>query len=191
MHKQRLEAFSDGVIAIILTIMVLELKVPKQATLDAVGQLWPVWLAYALSYYNVFSLWVNHHDALLRAGDIDRGVLFANGRFLFCASLIPFATAFAGEDHWSSALSVVLYGLVMVSVSLSLGRLRVKLATISSDPQESARALREARSNYRSAVLFLAASLAAFARPRLGLVVFVAIPILLRVVRGFRREAAQ
>jgi uncharacterized membrane protein len=84
MHKARLEAFSDGVIAIILTIMVLELKVPKEPTLEALAQLWPVWVAYALSYYNVFVLWVTHHEAFGRIGTVSREVLFANGLFCSC-----------------------------------------------------------------------------------------------------------
>lgn len=189
MHKQRLEAFSDGVIAIILTIMVLELKVPKEASLEALGLLWPVWVAYALSYYNVFVLWVNHHDALLHVSEIDRGILFANGLFLFCASLIPFATAFAGEEHWSTPVPVVLYGGVMVSVSLSLGHLRMKLSRRAVSPQTAAQAQTEARRSYRLALFFLAAALSAFAHPRLGLVVFVAIPIVLRVASGLRHSS--
>jgi uncharacterized membrane protein len=187
MHKQRLEAFSDGVIAIILTIMVLELKVPKEATLEALGQLWPVWLAYALSYYNVFVLWVHHHDALSQAADIDRGVLFANGHFLFCTSLIPFATAFAGEEHWSSPIPVVLYGLIMAAVSVTLCRLRTRLASHVLNPELAEQALAQAKHSKRLALLFIAGALAALARPRLGLIVFVAIPLVLRIARAHLR----
>jgi uncharacterized membrane protein len=186
MHKGRLEAFSDGVIAIILTIMVLELKVPKDPTLAGLSQLWPVWLAYVLSYYNVFVLWANHHDAFTRVAEIDRGILFANGSFLFCVSLVPFATAFAGEEHWSSPLPVVLYGLVMLAVSLTFARLRMKLSAHSTDPQASARSSRDAKHGYRLALLFLAGSASALAYPRLGIVFFVAIPITLRVLQVVR-----
>jgi uncharacterized membrane protein len=189
MHKDRIEAFSDGVIAIILTIMVLELRVPKEATLEALGQLWPVWLAYALSYFTVFMLWVDHHEALALAFEMDRGILFANALLLFCASLIPFATAFAGEDHWSSPLPVTLYGIVMASVSLTLGRLLARVAKRASSPDAGAQGRSEARRSYRSAGFFLAASLAALTHPRLGLAVLVAIPISLRAVRSFRRGA--
>ncbi len=186
MPKSRLEAFSDGVIAIILTIMVLELKVPKEATLAALGDLWPVWLAYALSYYNVFILWVNHHDAFARVEEVDRGVLLANGSFLFCASLIPFATAFAGEEHWSSPLPVVIYGLVMLAVSLTFGRLQARLSAHCGDSQAAARNSAGAARSYRLALLFLAGSGAAVVHPRLGLFLFVAIPVALRVARGYR-----
>jgi uncharacterized membrane protein len=188
MHKARLEAFSDGVIAIILTIMVLELKVPKEPTLEVLAQLWPVWVAYALSYYNVFVLWVAHHDAFGRIGTVSREVLFANGLFLFCASLIPFATAFAGEEHWSSALPVGVYGLVLLSVSLTFGRLRMKMAahSTSSDAQAAAHQLSEGRRCYRQALFFLVGAASALAHPRIGLILFVAIPIALRVIRSFQ-----
>lgn len=189
MHKGRFEAFSDGVIAIILTIMVLELKVPREPTLDALAQLWPVWIAYALSYYNVFSLWVEHHEALMLATEVDRPVLFANGLFLFCASLIPFATAFAGEAHWSARLPVVLYGLVMVAVSLTLARLRSTVARFGLHAEAAAANQGGARRAGRQALYFLAGSLAALAHPRLGLVLFVAIPVGLRIAKGMRRRA--
>ncbi|MEY4751506.1 MAG: hypothetical protein RIQ60_3720 [Pseudomonadota bacterium] len=193
MHKARLEAFSDGVIAIILTIMVLELKVPKEPTLEALAQLWPVWVAYALSYYNVFVLWVAHHEAFGRIGTVSREVLFANGLFLFCVSLIPFATAFAGEEHWLSALPVGVYGLVMLSVSLTFGRLRMKMAahSTSSDAQVAAHHLSEGWRSYRQAFFFLVGAASAWAHPRIGLILFVAIPVALRVLRSFQGPAAR
>jgi uncharacterized membrane protein len=185
-HKGRLEAFSDGVIAIVLTIMVLDLKVPKEATWLALSELWPVWLAYALSYYNIFVLWVNHHDALSRVTQINRDVLFANGLFLFFLSLIPFATAFAGEQHWSSPLAVVVYGLVMFLVSLSFAHLRARLSAQTTDSRAALQMKVDARRSYRLALLFLAGSAAATARPRLGLLLFVTIPIGLRIAHGIR-----
>nr|WP_316639115.1 TMEM175 family protein [uncultured Roseateles sp.] len=186
MHKGRFEAFSDGVIAIILTIMVLELKVPKEPTLAALSQLWPVWLAYALSYYNVFVLWADHHETFSHVTEIDRGVLYANGLFLFCSSLIPFATAFSGEEHWSSPLPVVLYGLVMLAVSLTFGRLRTKVSNQTQDHKISAQIRKDAKHSYGMAFFFLVGSAAALAHPRLGLILFVAIPITRRIARGFR-----
>lgn len=177
MHKGRLEAFSDGVIAIILTIMVLDLKVPKDHSLAGLLQLWPIWLAYVLSYYNVLVLWANHHEALARVDRIDRTGLFANGTFLFCMSLIPFATAYAGEEHWSEPLPVVLYGVVMLLVSVSFGRLRMKLAGHCDNAAAAEVNRRSAKAGFRRAVLFFAGAAAALAHPRLGLVFFVAIPL--------------
>ena len=124
MEKSRLEAFSDGVIAIILTIMVLDLKVPKEPTLDALSNLWPVYVAYTLSYGNVFFVWLNHHDIFASLKEIDRSLLLWNGLLLFLVSLIPFVTAFASESYWTAPLPVSLYGLVMVAVSLAFVRLR-------------------------------------------------------------------
>lgn len=183
MSKARLEAFSDAVIAIILTIMVLELEVPHEPTLAALAELWPVWVAYALSYYNVFVFWANHHHAFEHATTVDRGVLFANGLFLFCLSLIPFATAFAGQAHWSSSLPVVLYGLVMLAASLTFGRLQQKLSRQPGDREASTRSDAKLWRSYRSSLLPLAGSVAALAHPRLGLLFFVAIPIALRIAR--------
>ena len=124
MEKNRLEAFSDGVIAIILTIMVLELKVPKETTFDALGNLWPVYFAYAMSYLNVFFVWLYHHSIFSTLEEVDLPLLLANGLLLFFVSLVPFATAYAGESHWTAPLPVIIYGLVMVAVSLAFVRLR-------------------------------------------------------------------
>ena len=190
MHKGRLEAFSDGVIAIILTIMVIDLKAPKEPTLEALSHLWPVWLAYALSYYNIFVLWVSHHDVFSHVHEIDRGVLSANGLFLFCMSLIPFATAFAGEEHWSSPLPVVLYGLVMLAATLTFGRLRLKISTVSSEPAGSVQLHSDVRRSYRLAFFFLAGSASALVYPRLGLLLFVAAPIALRLARGIKPDSS-
>src|SRR3954470_3655856 len=100
MNKNRLESFSDGVIAIILTIMVLELKVPKEPTVAALSHLWPVYFAYVLSFGNVFVMWVAHHDIVGSLRTVNYPILFANGVLLFFMSLIPFTTEFASETHW-------------------------------------------------------------------------------------------
>jgi len=100
-HKgvARIEAFSDGVIAIIITIMVLELKVPHSESLSALWTLWPVFLAYVLSYAYVAIYWVNHHRLFGHARVVTSGLLWSNIALLFALSLIPFATAYLGEHH--------------------------------------------------------------------------------------------
>ena len=110
MPKGRLEAFSDGVIAIIITIMVLELKVPHEATLDALGPLWPVFFSYVLSFVNVGIYWNNHHHMLHSVTHVTGTVLWGNLHLLFWLSLMPFATAFMGENHFAP-VPVALYGL--------------------------------------------------------------------------------
>ena len=98
MNKARLEAFSDGVIAVIITIMVLELEPPHGTTLADVAGVVPGWLRYALSFLYVGIYWVNHHALLERVGRVDWAVLWANLHLLFWMSLIPFVTAWAGGN---------------------------------------------------------------------------------------------
>ena len=183
MHKGRLEAFSDGVIAIILTIMVLELKVPKEPTLEALGELWPVYTAYVLSYYNVFLVWLNHHDIFASLDGVNRPVLINNGLLLFVVSLVPFATAFAGGSHWMAPLPVVLYGAVMAGVSLMFVRLRIAASACATSASAAACHLAEAKVSYRLALMFLAGTACAWFAPRAALFVFFAIPVIRRRTR--------
>jgi uncharacterized membrane protein len=113
MHKTRLEAFSDGVLAIIITIMVLEIKVPHGATLDSLGPLLPVFLSYVLSFIYVGIYWNNHHHMLHAAKRVNGSVLWANLHLLFWLSLLPFASGWMGENHFA-ALPVALYGVVLL-----------------------------------------------------------------------------
>ena len=101
MTKTRLEAFSDAVIAIIITIMVLELKVPHETNWDALAKLWPVFLSYAVSFINLGIYWGNHHHLIHTIRDVRGGMLWANLHLLFWLSLIPFATAWMGEIHFA------------------------------------------------------------------------------------------
>ena len=110
--KGRLEAFSDGVIAIIITIMVLELKVPHQADLAALTSLRPVFLSYVLSFVNVGIYWNNHHHLLHAVRQVSGGILWANLHLLFWLSLMPWATGWMGENHFA-ALPTALYGRVL------------------------------------------------------------------------------
>lgn len=111
MTKTRLEAFSDGVIAIIITIMVLELKVPHDASWDALYQLWPVFLSYVVSFVNLGIYWGNHHHLIHTIKDVKGGILWANLHLLFWLSLMPFATAWMGENHFEKN-TVIVYALL-------------------------------------------------------------------------------
>ena len=113
MSKGRLEAFSDGVIAIIITIMVLELKVPHQADINALRPLIPVFLSYVLSFAFVGVYWNNHHHMLHAVHHVNGRILWANLHLLFWLSLIPFVTAWMGENHFA-ATPVALHGVVML-----------------------------------------------------------------------------
>jgi len=118
MGKGRLEAFSDGVIAIIITIMVLELKVPHGDTWEDLRKLGPVFLSYVLSFANVGIYWNNHHHMLHALQRVNGAILWANMHFLFWLSLMPFTTGWMGENHFSS-LPVAAYGfdLLMCAVA--------------------------------------------------------------------------
>ena len=118
MTKGRLEAFSDGVIAIIITIMVLELRVPHGADFAAVIPLWPVFLSYVLSFVLVGIYWNNHHHLLHSAKHVTGRVLWSNLHLLFWLSLMPFTTGWMGENHFAK-LPVAAYGVVLLMAGVA------------------------------------------------------------------------
>jgi uncharacterized membrane protein len=118
MSKGRLEAFSDGVIAILITIMVLELKVPQQAGLAALRSLVPVFLSYVLSFLFLGIYWSNHHHLLQATEHVDGRVLWANLHLLFWLSLIPFVTGWVGENQFA-AWPVALYGTLLLLAAVA------------------------------------------------------------------------
>lgn len=125
MSKGRLEAFSDGVIAIIITIMVLEMRAPHEATFSALRPLVPVFLSYVLSFVNVVIYWNNHHHLCQAATQVSGGILWANLHLLFWLSLIPFVTSWMGENH-AAPLPVAVYGgVLLLRAGSSGGGIRV------------------------------------------------------------------
>ena len=128
MGKGRLEAFSDGVIAIIITIMVLELKVPHGADFAALRPLIPVFLSYVMSFVFLGIYWNNHHHLLQAVRRVNGQILWANVHLLFWLSLVPFATAWMGENHFAAA-PVALYGIVMFCSAIAYTILTVSLVS--------------------------------------------------------------
>jgi uncharacterized membrane protein len=118
MGKARLEAFSDGVIAIIITIMVLELKVPHTTELADLAPLWPVFLSYVLSFVNVGLYWNNHHHMLHTVQRVDGGILWANLHLLFWLSLMPWVTGWMGENHFAT-VPTALYGVDLLMCAIA------------------------------------------------------------------------
>jgi uncharacterized membrane protein len=118
MGRGRLEAFSDGVLAIIITIMVLELKIPHAGDLHALVELAPVALGYVLSFVYVGIYWNNHHHLLHTVKKVTAGVMWANLNLLFWLSLLPFATGWAGE-HAADAWPAALYGVILLAAAIS------------------------------------------------------------------------
>lgn len=133
MGKGRLEAFSDGVFAIIITIMVLELKVPHGAELEALAELGPVFMSYILSFTYVAIYWNNHHHFFHVVKKVNGKILWANMFLLFCLSLMPFTTGWMGENHFAT-WPVVIYGvnLLMCAIAYTL----MSLAVVSSAGNE-------------------------------------------------------
>jgi uncharacterized membrane protein len=118
MGTGRLEAFSDGVIAIIITIMVLELRVPHATSFESLRPVLPVFLSYILSFVYLGIYWNNHHHMLHTTKTVDGAILWANLHLLFWLSLVPFVTAWMGENHFAS-VPMALYGGVMLMASLA------------------------------------------------------------------------
>jgi uncharacterized membrane protein len=118
MSKGRLEAFSDGVFAVIITIMVLEMKVPRGTDLQALKSVVPVFLCYVLSYIYVGIYWNNHHHLLHASEHVTGGILWANLVLLFCLSLVPFTTAWMGENHYAP-LPVAVYGVMLLLAGIA------------------------------------------------------------------------
>lgn len=111
MTKARLEAFSDGVIAIIITIMVLELKIPHEASWEALSKLWPVFISYVVSFVMLGIYWGNHHHLIHTIKEVRGGILWANMHLLFWLSLLPFATGWMGENNFARN-TVIVYTLL-------------------------------------------------------------------------------
>ena len=171
MGKGRLEAFSDGVIAIIITIMVLELKVPHGAELASLVPVLPVLGGYVLSFIYVGIYWNNHHHLLHIAARVSGGVLWANLHLLFWLSLLPFATNWMGEEHFA-ILPVVLYGAVLLAAAMAYYILTRSLIACNGRDSALARAIGADWKGMASVVCYLTAILLAFASPWASLAVY-------------------
>ncbi len=177
MNKTRLEAFSDGVIAIIITIMVLEMKVPHGVNWDALKPLWPVFLSYALSFVYVGIYWNNHHHLLHAVHRISGGVLWPNLHLLFWLSLLPFATGWMGENHFAS-LPVALYGTVLVMAALAWMLLQRALLRIPRNSTALAEALGRDWKGKLSPIIYLVSIALAFVHVGLSLAGYAAAALL-------------
>ena len=176
MSKARLEAFSDGVIAILITIMVLELKVPHAAGWDALEPLWPVLLAYVLSFVFVGIYWSNHHHLLHTADRINGKILWANLHLLFWLSLIPFVTGWMGENH-VAPLPTAAYGVVMLMAAIAYTILTVAIVSHHGESSKLAQAVGNDAKGKVSLLLYAVAIAVAFLQPWIsaGLYVLVAL----------------
>jgi uncharacterized membrane protein len=191
MGTTRLEAFSDGVIAILITIMVLELKVPHGASLAAIAPLLPVLLSYVLSFVYLGIYWNNHHHMLHTVTRVSGGVLWANLHLLFWLSLLPFATGWMGENHFEP-LPAALYGLVLLMAALAYWWLQRCIVRTQGPDSLLHRAIGGDWKGKLSPLFYLAAIPLAFVATWMSLVLYVAVALLWLVPdRRIERALAQ
>jgi len=176
MKTGRLEAFSDGVLAIIITIMVLELKVPHGAGLADVAPLLPVFLSYVLSFVYVGIYWNNHHHMMHAAGGVSGAVLWANLHLLFWLSLLPFATGWMGENHFA-ALPTAGYGVVLFFAAVAYWILQQRIIAVEGPSSSLRAALGSDWKGKASPLCYLVAIALSFWLPQVAQAVYVAVAL--------------
>jgi uncharacterized membrane protein len=177
MNKGRLEAFSDGVIAIIITIMVLEMKVPHGTDLASLQPVVPVFLSYVLSYVNIGIYWNNHHLLLHACRHVTGRVLWSNLLLLFWLSLVPFCTGWMGENHFAP-LPTALYGVVLLLAAFSYILLQSAIVAADGSASPLARAVGADRKGLISRLLYVVAIAAAFFRPWVAWLLYVTVALI-------------
>jgi uncharacterized membrane protein len=177
LQKERLTAFSDGVIAIIITIMVLELKVPHGDDVAALIPLTPIFLSYVLSFVYIAIYWNNHHHVMQATHKVDGAVLWANMHLLFWLSLIPFATAWMGENHFSK-LPTAVYGLSLLMPAVAYYILELTIIRLEGNKGLLANAVGNDAKEKISPVLYLAAIGLAFVEPWIAHAIYVLVALI-------------
>ena len=177
MHKGRLEAFSDGVLAVIITIMVLEMKVPHGAGLAAIKPVLPVFLNYVLSFVFIAIYWNNHHHMLYTAQRIDGKTMWANLHLLFWLSLVPFVTGWLGENHFA-AIPTALYGIVLLMAAIAYTMLQKAIVAANGRSSALATAVGSDLKGKVSLLCYVAAICAAFVYQWISDVLFVTVAII-------------
>ena len=194
MEKNRLEAFSDGVIAIVITIMVLELHVPHTTELSALAELLPVFLSYVLSFIYVGIYWNNHHHMFQAVKRVGGGILWANLHLLFWLSLFPFATGWVGENHLA-ALPTAAYGFVLLMAGVAYKILQQTIIAHQGRNSLLAKAVGGDWKGNLSPVLYLAAIPLAFLSIWIAVCLYVFVALLWfvpdrRIERVLKKEEA-
>ena len=177
MGKSRLEAFSDGVLAIIITIMVLEMKVPQGETLHALKPLIPVCLSYVLSFVYIGIYWNNHHHLVHTASKVNGRVMWANLHLLFWLSLLPFATGWMGENRFSQ-VPTALYGVVLLMAAIAFYLLQRSILASEGSNSVLARAIGRDWKGRLSPALYLLAILASCWEPAVAQLLYVTVALI-------------
>ena len=174
MSKTRLEAFSDGVIAILITIMILELKIPEETDFHALRPLLPIFLTYVMSFVFLGIYWSNHHHMLHATGRVNGAVLWANLHLLFWLSLVPFVTGWMGENN-VAALPAAIYGVVLLCAAIAYTILQTVIIRLEGPHSKLAAAVKKDVKGKISVVIYIAAIALAFVEPRLAYALYVAV----------------
>ncbi len=177
MHKGRIEAFSDGVLAIIITIMVLELKAPHGADVSALVDLAPVFVAYVLSFVYLGIYWNNHHHLFQVVKNVNGAVLWANLHLLFWLSLFPFANAWMGANHFAM-WPVFTYGIVLLLAAAAYALLVRALLAVNGGEFALAKAVGKDVKGRLSVLIYIISLSLAFVHPYLGLAGYVVVAII-------------
>ncbi len=176
MDKGRLEAFSDAVIAIVMTVMVLEFQVPDETDWEALGPLLPVFLTYVLSFIYLGIYWNNHHHLIKAADRITGGVLWANMLLLFWLSLFPFATGWMGENHFAEVPTAV-YGIVLLLAAISYYILQTTIVAAQPSPTLSVALGRDVKGKI-SPIIYAVGIGMAFVSPWVSVALYAAVAMM-------------
>lgn len=176
METNRLEAFSDGVLAIIITIMVLELKVPHGADMAALDSLLPVFLSYVLSFIYVGIYWNNHHHLLKACRGVTGGIMWANLHLLFWLSLFPFATGWMGENHLAP-LPTAMYGAVLLLAAVAYFILQNRIVAGQGGDSKLAASIGRDFKGWLSLACYAVSIPAAFFRPWIASVIYIIVAL--------------
>jgi uncharacterized membrane protein len=191
MTTTRLEAFSDAVIAIIITILVLELKVPHEAELAALRELLPVFLSYVLSFVYLGIYWNNHHHMLVLTEHVDGSILWANLHLLFWLSLVPFSTGWMGENDFA-AVPTAVYGVNLLLAAVAYFILQTAIVAEEGQDSKLKAALGRDLKGKVSPALYLAGIALSFIEPWFGLAIYVFVALMWLVpdrrIESFVRE---
>ncbi len=177
MKTGRLEAFSDGVLAIVITIMVLEMRAPEETSLKGLLEVAPVFLSYLLSFIYLGIYWNNHHHLLQVTQKVNGKILWANLHLLFWLSLIPFATSWAGENYQTSE-PIALYGLILLMAAVAYWLLEIQLIKFHDENSPLAKITRRGNKEHLSIIIYVLSIPLAFLNSWLSIACFLGVAIL-------------
>lgn len=177
MGRNRLEAFSDGVLAIIITIMVLELKIPHSENLKDLLDLWPVFISYVLSFIYIGIYWNNHHHLFHAVQKVNGKTLWANTHLLFWLSLVPFSTGWMGENHFGK-WPVVLYGFNLLMAAIAYFILAQTLVALHGKNSTLGEAMGKDKKGLASLFIYALGLLLSFVSPWFGFALFAVVAII-------------